>query len=418
MSLPYALLACLAAAAALSAHAQDNSGVALDLDETGRLALEHQPLLDAQSDRIRAARDSAVASGQLPDPVLAGGLTDLTVTGSDRFTLRDETDTQLMIGIRQQFPGGDKRRLRSLRGERDTERQEAELVEQRRMIRREAGLAWLDVWKAVEAQSIVKASEREAQQQREALDIAYRSGRGQQADLLASQVSLELLADQRLGLEQEEWHARNELRRWIGDDADRLICPDLPALAAPDLPALLAQLEHHPHVAAQARAVEVAQADLDLAKQDYKPDWSVQLGYGHRPAFADYASLTFEIGLPFFTRDRQDRGVSARVAELDAADQMKQDWLRQHRAAIQLNADDWRRLEQRIARYDDVILPQASRRSESALASYGAGSGSLLSILDARRSLQDIRMQRLELLVDLARHQVNLQYFAPEGSPS
>src|SRR5581483_739602 len=274
-----------------TAAGQTDSGVALDLDETVRLALDRQPLIEAQTAATRAARESAVAAAQLPDPILSGGVTDLTVTGADRYTLRDESDTQFIVGVKQQFPGGHKRALRGERGEREAEKAEAELAEQRRMVRRDAALAWLDVWKAVEAQSIVKVAEKEAQRQLDAVDAAYRSGRGSQSDLLGARIAVELLADQHSSLEQEEWHARNQLRRWIGDDADRLICPDLPTYAAPDRERVLAHLEHHPHVAAQSKAVESAQADLALAKEDYKPDWAVQLGYGYRPAFADYASL-------------------------------------------------------------------------------------------------------------------------------
>src|SRR5581483_1103873 len=86
-------------------QAQDNSGVALDLDETARISLDRQPLLQAQAANALAARESAIAAGQLPDPMLSGGLTDFTVTGPDRYTLRKETDTQFMVGVKQQFPG-------------------------------------------------------------------------------------------------------------------------------------------------------------------------------------------------------------------------------------------------------------------------------------------------------------------------
>jgi outer membrane protein TolC len=69
----------------------------------------------------------------------------------------------------------------------------------------------------------------------------------------------------------------------------------------------------------------------------------------------------------------------------------------------------------RLQRYEGVILPQAQQRLEAALAAYGAGSGTLTSVLDARRGLLDIRRQRLELQADAARHQVQLAYFAVAG---
>lgn len=404
---------------ALTASATDEPDpAALELEEAASLAITAQPLLDAQRHAVRGAREAAVASGQLPDPMLVGGLTDLTITGPHRYTLRNESDTQFMLGLKQTFPGGDEPALRGARGAAEADRLAAELNEQQRLIRREAGLVWLEVWKATQAQALVKASVDEAERQVEAVDIAYRSGRATQAELLASRVSVELLHDALANLEQQEWHARNQLRRWIGTAADRLICPDLPAWTTPDEARLLAHLETHPHVAAQSGAILVARADVDLAKAEYSPDWSIQAGYGYRPDFADYASVQFEIGLPVFTRNRQDRATESRVAEMERAESLKEDWLRQHRAEIRLNVTDWQRLQERFRRYDETILPQARQRLEAAMAGYGAGGGTLTSVLDARRSLLDIRMQRLELQLDAARHQVQLEYFAPTGESS
>jgi outer membrane protein TolC len=409
----------LAVLAAISpAWPEEIDPAALSLEDAAALAVAAQPLLDAQRQAVRSAREAAVAAGQLPDPVLVGGLIDLTVTGTERYTLRNESDTQFMLGVKQTFPGGDKRELRTARGNAQAARLEAELQDQTRMVRREAALAWLEAWKATQAQSVVKASIREAERQIEVTGIAYRAGRAMQADLLAARVTLELLTDQLAGLRQQEWHARNQLRRWIGAAAERDVCPDLPAWSTPELAALLAQIERHPHVTVQSRAVAVARADLDLAKADYSPDWSVQAGYGYRPEFPDMASVQFELGLPFFTRDRQDRMAAARSAEAEQAAALRNDLLRQHVAAIELNVADWQRLQERIARYDGAILPQAQQRLETALAAYGAGSGQLLPVLDARRSLLDIRMQRLELQLDATRHQVELQYFADPGAAS
>ena len=394
------------------ASADEPNPAALELGEAAVIAVTAQPLLDAQRQSILGARESAIAARALPDPTLVGGLTDLTITGPDRYTLSREVDTQFMLGVKQTFPGGNKRELRGARGEAEAARLGAELDEQERMIRRETSFAWLEVWKAIEAQTLLKESMIEAQRQEQAVEIAYRAARATQADLLGARVALELLKDQLASAEQQEWHARNGLRRWIGADADRLICPDLPAWPEPDLAALLAQLAQHPLVAAQARAVTVAQTERDLAKADYRPDWSVQAGYGYRPEFADYASLQFEIGLPFFTRNRQDRAVAARSADIGRAENMREDVLRQNRAQITLNAADWQRLQQRFERYDRIILPQATLRLDAALAAYGAGGSTLLALLDVRRSLLDIRMQRLELQFDAARHQVALEYFS------
>ena len=399
---------------AVPAQAQDTAP--LSLDAAARLAQTAQPLLEAQTAAVNAARESAVAAGQLPDPVLSGGLSNLTLTGSDRFTLEKEGDTQVLVGIKQQFLGGNKRELRGARAAREADRLEAELEEQRRMIARETALAWLETWKALRAQELVQASIAQAQLQAQAAEIAFSANRASQAEVLTARVSLELLNDQLANLQQMEWHGRNQLRRWIGADAERPLEMTLPAWPAPDTEQLAAHLQNHPHVRALTAAAETAEAALELARADYKPDFSVMAGYGYRPAFADYASLTFEIGLPFFTANRQDRGVAAAASQLEQMRQMREDWLKQHRADIALNVADWRRLRERFARYDTAILPQAQQRLDSTLAAYGAGGSTLALVLDARRSLLDVRMQRLELELDAAMHQVKLAYFAGQDA--
>ena len=393
------------------------TGEPLTLDAATSLAVANQPLLDAQRHAVTAARESAVAASRLPDPVLVGGVSDVMLGGPERYTLSGEGETQTMLGIKQSFPGGGERRWLGKRGDAQAAQMAAELDEQTRMVRREAALAWLEVWQAVRAQQLLGQSIAEAEREQQATDIAYRAGRAGQADVLASRVSVELLQDQLAGMAQDEWHARNSLRRWIGADADRPIDLALPRLATPpDEATLIAALERHPHLTAQGAAVDVARAEVEIARADYVPDWSVELAYGYRPDLEDMATLQFEVGLPVFRRNRQDRQVASRSAELARAESLRDDWLRQHRAHVALNVADWNRLQQRFRRYDEFILPQSQQRLDAALAAYGAGRGMLMPVIEARRSLLEIRMQRLDLELDAARHEVELQYFAAHGA--
>lgn len=404
----------LAGAMALGNAAQTPPGE-LGLEEARALAAERQPLLAARAAAVRAARESAVAAAQLPDPMLSLGVQDLPANGPDRYSLRRDSDTQLMLGVKQSVPGGNKRALRGARAQAEAQALAAELDMERRRVRREAALAWLDAWKAARARALALAAEREAALQAHAVEIAYQVARASQADLLAARVARALLADRAADLDQQEWHARNQLRRWIGADAERPLAADLPPWTAPDPAALLAAREHHPHLLAGRGQVQAAQAELDLARAAYSPDWSVQLGYAYRPDFPEMASAQLELELPFFTGKRQDRLLEARRADLDRAERMLDDARREHESEVRLNAADWQRLQERLARYDADILPPATQRVDAALAAYRSGQGPLAAVLDARRSLVDVRMQRLELELDAARHQAQLQYFSVDS---
>ncbi|WP_293389158.1 TolC family protein [Nevskia sp.] len=383
----------------------------LTLDAARRIAVDHQPMLEAQALAIDAARESAVAARQLPDPQLKGGISDLTITGDHVGTLTRQNDTQFTVGLAQAFPRADKRRLRGERAEAEAGLAERQLRKDALSIERDVGLAWLDVWKPLQALNLARASEREAQLQLDALRIAYRNGRSAQADVRAATVALELLRDQIAKLEQDGYHARGTLSRWLGEAAYAPLPAGTPTFPEPPpLGAMLEALRRHPHVDIAAAEVEVAAADVALAKQAYRPDFSVEVGYGHRPAFSDYINLQVGIDLPVFTANRQDRGLAARQAELARAEALREDSWREHAAELRLNHWDWILLGQRLSHYDDTILPEADARIEAARLAWAAGSGSLAAVLEARRAALDLRLSRLDLETDRSRHALALRY--------
>lgn len=415
--------ALLAALYASGLFAQDAPGVrptadpgalvALTLDDAVTLATQRQPLVEALDAEARGARQRAIAAGALPDPRLSLGVSDLTVDGAQRFTLREQSDTQINAGLRQEFPRAEKRRLLSQRVAQEAEAFEAERLATERRIARETGLAWLDVWKAEGLRQLARQSLAEAERQVQALEIAYTAGRAGQAEFLAAKVDAEFLRERIANLAQQSRHARNQLARWIGEAAFGLMCPEPPAETAPDAAALTAALATHPHFLSEARKLASAETDVLLARQDYRPDWALTVGYGHRPAFADYAQVQVEIPLPLFAANRQDRQLDAAREEQAAQQARLDDALREHRAEILMNAEDWQLLQARLARFDQALLPQAQARVDAALAAYGAGAAPLRDVLDARRSALELAMQRLDLQSDSARHQVQLRYFAP-----
>ena len=393
----------------------DDADVALDLPDTQALALTQQPLLDAQAAAARAAREDAVAAQQLPDPRLQTSISDLTLTGSDRFTLQRETDTQFMVSLTQEFPRGESRRLTGERGEREAEKLDVEGEATARRIRRESAEAWLYAWKAEQAVMIARETEREAELQTQAADIAYTAGRASQADVLTARAARAQAADTVADLRQQTAHARAQLSRWIGTAADRPLCPDLPDWREPPpLETILETLRTHPHLRAEFMQVAVAEADVALARSAYRPGFEVGIGYGYRPAFADYANLSIAMDLPFFTQNRQDRQLDARLAGQRHAEQLAEDSLREHQAEARLNHGDWTRLQERLCYYETEILKTASARVESAVAAWQAGNGSLTAVLDARRAHLDARMKQLELQLDAAKHRVMLAYLAGE----
>ncbi len=402
-------LACFVAA--LPVEAQEGDRRTLCLQDAAALAVTAQPALDALAAQARAQRESAIANRQLPDPQLFGGIQDLPINTGDAGSFTRDSDTQIIVGVMQELPRAAKRRLRGALNEREAERLDAEHHLAQRSIRRDAALAWLELWRYEQALSLTRASLREAETQQQAVEIALKTGTATQAEFLAARQDTDRVRDTVAGAEQSIAHARNALSRWIGEAAQRPVCPELPK--APELPALetvLDRVRAHPHLAGALAEVAAAQTDVALAKAAYRPDWRVELGYGHRPAFSEMMMLQVGVDLPVFTRNRQDRNHAAALAQKDAAEFAVEDTGRQLASEARLNHHDYERLAVRLQDYGQTLLPQSENRITAALAGWRSGRGALREVLDARRAALEIRITRLDLQLDLAKHHIQLTY--------
>lgn len=384
---------------------------ALGLEEAARLAVISQPLLSGIEAQVRAATEAAVAARQLPDPQLVTGVQDLPIDTRDAFSLRRDSDTQIQVGLMQEFPRAEKRRLRGELSEREASRLNAEHHLAYRSIRRDAALAWIEVWRYDQALRLARASLGEAETQMQAVEIALKTSTASQAEFLAARQEVDRLKDSVAGAEQSIAHSRNGLSRWIGDAAYRPVYSALPqAPVLPSLEVVMDRVSRHPHLAGAAAQVAAAQTGAELAQAAYSPDWRVELGYGSRPAYSEMVTLQVGVDLPVFTRNRQDRSFAAALAQKEAAESTVEDASRQLYAEARLNYQDWARLTTRLKDYDNTLLPQSQNRITAALLGWRSNRGMLRDVLDARRAALELQMARLELQSDLAKHQVQLSY--------
>lgn len=387
--------------------------VPLSADEAAQLAVIDQPRLGGQQAAIAAAEQNVIAAAQLPDPRLRAGLRDYPVTGSDSYSFTRDNFTMLTVGVAQEFPREEKRRLRGQREQLSAQEKTLELDVMRRAIERDAALAWLDVYYPRQAGRLIESLQRESEAQIESLGIAYRAGKKSQADVLAEQVNLRLLKDRTAEFTRRDRQARALLARWIGAAAERPLADGLPDDSPPpSLDALLQLVETHPHLNTLEKQFEQAQNEVALARAAYKPDWSLELSYGARPAFSDFIGVQAGIDLPVFTKNRQDKSLGAKLALADQARYARDDALRVMEADVKRYYEEWQSASERLQQgFDAHILPQAKQRVDAALAAYRAGRADLNQVLEARRAQIDVALQRLSLQLEQARAHRQLRYF-------
>jgi outer membrane protein TolC len=180
----------------------------------------------------------------------------------------------------------------------------------------------------------------------------------------------------------------------------------------------MAGSDHHPVIGNLDKQIEASATEVALARQSYKPDYSVEVYYAYRRDFADFVGVQFKVGLPYFTKNRQDRGLAAAFEQSHASEDRKRDLLRELHAAVNQDYLDRRHYEERVADFDASIIPDAERRVETARSAYEAGRGSFDTVLLARRGLLDVRLQRLALAVESARAQIRLDYWSAAQTPA
>jgi outer membrane protein, heavy metal efflux system len=393
--------------------------VPLTMEEAARLATIDQPLLTGREAKIQAEDQQAIAASQLPDPQLSGGLKELPIDTSEAFSTRRDNFTEFTVGLSQEFPRAEKRRLQGARKQLDADADRAALDNEERIVRRDASLAWLDVYEAQESLKLAQQLVDEAALQVQSLGKDYGNGKATQADWLAAKVEAGVLADKAHDWLHHALRARAGLTRWIGDAAERPIAESLmrPAIQTP-LPGLMAGADHHPVIGNLDRQIEASATEVSLARQSYKPDYSVEVYYAYRRDFSDFVGVQFKVGLPYFTKNRQDRGLAAALEQSHASEARKRDVLRELHAEVNQDYVDRRHYEERVADFDASIIPDAERRVETARSAYQSGRGSFDTVLLARRGLLDVRLQRLALAVESARAQVRLDYWSAARTPA
>jgi cobalt-zinc-cadmium efflux system outer membrane protein len=402
----------LLCALSLTAHAAEP----LSLAEAVARALEIAPQVSARTANLEAMQARSVSAGRLPDPELVVGIDNLPVTGADAYSTTNDFMTMRKIGLMQAFPAATKRKLQRERAAAEADVAEAELLAARLAVARDVAQAWIRRSSAEASLGELDILGAEVELQASAARGALAAGRTSTAEALAAEAAVAQFHARLLQMQSEARQATFELARWIEADADRPLAM-MPALdELPIAPAaLLASAHEHGSLLTFESQVAAARLDIDLAKAERRPDWSAELAFAKRGSeFSDMVSLEFRIGLPLFTKHRQDPQVSARHAELRQLEAEREAELRMHVAEIRQMLAEWEQLGERLRQYEQELLPLARERSRAALASYRAGRGELRLALDAYEQESEFIIEHAQLRNERGRAWAYLRYLAPE----
>ncbi|GAB2507716.1 TolC family protein [Pseudoxanthomonas sangjuensis] len=386
----------------------------LTLAEAVRLATERAPMLDARRAGVSAAQEEAARASALPDPMLTVGIDNLPVTGSNAFNSRVDDMTMKKIGLRQEIPSRAKRSARQSFAARQIDEAQAQSQAEVLSIRRAAADAWIAVWAAQRQLGALQKLREQAVLATKVSKARVAGGGDSVSDALATEAALLELDNRIEAARAEKLAAQAGLARWLGDAMVEVSdqAPNLDSLPVSEA-RLLEEVDRVGPLLPATAQLETAAAAVDVARADKRPDWSVGASYGQRAGGRD-DMIMFEvgIGLPLFSRNRQDRGVAAREADYQAALATREDLRRQETARIRADLARWEGLKRQVALHEDSLLPLAQDRSATTLAAYRAG-GELQPWLNARRDELDVHLAHAEHLGELGRAWAALAFLLP-----
>lgn len=402
-----AVLGCLPAASwaepAVPAHA--TGGAQLTLEEALARTLHNNPELAAAGEELRAVAAEAESAGRLSNPELAITLENVAGAGAYRNT----DAAELTIEVSQPLELGGKRRLR---------REAAEL--RRQLAANGQSLARAEVVAATQLSFIVVLAAQErlilareqaklAETSLAAAEERIKAGKSPAIDRLRLQGEASLASLAAIQAERALMTARQALAANWGDAQPNFAqaVGDLTVLpAVPALDDLEATLEQTPDAVSRRIAAELLGNDLEQARARRLPDPSLTVGWRQLEESSEDAwlfGITFP--LPLFNRGRPEvaaagsRFTGARARELSARNQARSTLRTAWQALVDARAE-----AEVLA---GQVLPAAEAGFSAAEFGYRAGKFGLIELLDAQRTLFEIRQR--QLAAQTASHQAAIE---------
>lgn len=396
----------------------------LSLSDTVAYALTHEPWLTANKHQQSAYEAQSIAAGTLPDPILTVGLLNLPTDG---FAFDQEGMTQFKLGLSQSFSRGDSLALKQQALSHLAEQfpwQRADRLAQVKAIVIES---WLNAYRAQQSIYLIEQDKALFSQLIDITEASYASSvkSTSQQDIIRAQLELTRLEDKLVQLEQQLESAKKRLAQWL---PYQMLSQPLPR-QQPDITPLVAfsalrqeqimtLLQSHPAVVAIDKMVAAKQTEIAVAKQGYKPQMAMNLGYGYRDDMpsgdsrADLFSIGMSIDLPLFTDNRQDQQVNAAIALAESVKTEKLIALQKLQGLYFKELSQLEKLQTRAELYQNTLLPQMAEQAQASLNAYTRDDGDFSEVMRARISELNAKIDALNITMDQHIIIARLNYYA------
>ena len=398
-----------AAAAAESGGKQADAGGTLSLEQAIRLALHHNPQLEASAARKEAAVGRAVQARAWTNP-------QLEISADDVPTRRGGlAQAKNMAGITQVLPFPGKKSAERQIGATDAAAGAADWRLSRAELVREVKIAYCQVQIAERSAAVAADLVRVADAAAAAAAKRNDAGEIAMQEQLRAEIQLEQTKSEQVDAARQTAVARQELARLLGlpclSEAQLTGAPDESGKLELVHGAASAILAGHPAMVAARARRDQALATLRRAGLEARPDVTVGVAAG-RDAAANENQLAFRLSIPLPLFDRNTgKQLEARAGlrEAEAAIAATQhELLTAWRSAVA----SYQAAAAQVAAHRDRILPKSELALRLVQTGFDEGKFTFIDYLDIQRITAEVRLAYQKMLFQLNSARAELEAMA------
>lgn len=390
------------------------------------LAVSRDQGLVQLNSQALSLKETGAASATLMDPKIKFGVGGLPV---DSFKFDEDAMTNISVGLSQQFSRG-----ATLDLSRKRYGQQAQIVSYQAELRKlDIARSITQLW--IELKHLIRTSELTEEmrglmiEMSQFIETNYSLGKSEMQDLLYAELQVSQLDEKLQKNRQMQQRIRAQLSEWVEPEYVReaqlntSLEPhwqsllDIEKVTKTNSTEYYDVLVTHPKIKAAEQNIQSKVTQVSIAEQSYTPQFGVEVAYAYRQAngmngqpASDLVSAYLTMDIPLFTEKKQDRKYAAAQHQVGVAKSQKDLLLVQMNTRVNTLISDKHNLEERIQRYQKVLVKQAKERTQAIERGYENNTVQFSELITAARDELMIAKEEARLMADLNSTQNELAY--------
>jgi outer membrane protein TolC len=367
-------------------------------------AQHHNPEILAARRGWQAAAQVPSQVSTLPDPEVT--LQEFSVGSPKPFAGYTTSNfAYIGVGISQELPFPGKLRLRSEMAQREADQKHDRFDGARLRIVEQLKTAYFRLAYLQKTLAILNSDDKLLEQVEKVAEARYRTGQGNQQDVLKAQLQRTKLLREIAMHHQNLGSIQAQLKQILNrpPDAPDITAGELTLTQIPYTPDEMLALvrAQNPDIAAKQETVNHQSLQVELAHKDFLPDFNVQYMWQHTgPDFRDYYMLTVGARIPIHRIRKQKPEVFQAVEQLNSSRhdyeaQVQQSYfdVKDRMLAVETSAH-------LLKIYRDGLIPQATAEFQSGLSAYESNREDFESLLSSFLDVLNLDEEYWKTLAD------------------